>query len=133
MLVNFWSEWCRRCEASIPVLKELYSSYNDKGFEVITVQLNRNTDSSIESFEEHEFPWIDVIDSEKFQGDLNGWRAAITTSYALPDEEIVYDTTFRAEPIGFLIDSEGCIVQRDLTTEELESTLASRWSEGSTK
>ena len=131
VLVNFWSEWCRRCEASIPVLKDLYSSYHDKGFEVITVQLNRNTDRSIESFEENEFPWIDVIDSKKFQGDLKGWRAAITTSYALPGEDIVYDTTFRAEPNGFLIDSEGCIVQRDLTTEELESALASRWSEGS--
>ena len=128
VLVNFWPQWCRPCEVSIPVLKELYSSYNDKGFEIITVQLDRNTDRSIESFEENEFPWIDVIDSEKFQGDLNGWRAPITTSYALHGEDIVYDTTFRAEPIGFLIDSEGCIVQRDLTTEELKSALVSRWS-----
>ncbi|MYD46402.1 MAG: redoxin domain-containing protein [Gammaproteobacteria bacterium] len=133
VLVNFWPQWCRPCDASIPVLKELYSSYNDKGFEIITVQLNRNTDSSIESFEENEFPWIDVIDSDKFQGDLNGWRAPIATSYAAPSRGIIHDTAFRAEPNGFLIDSEGCIVQRDLSTEELKSTLASRWSEESTK
>ena len=130
VLVNFWSQWCRPCEASIPVLKDLYSSYNDKGFEIITVQLNRNTDRSIESFEENDFPWIDVIESKKFQGDLKGWRAPITTSYALPGEDIVYDTTFRAKPNGFLIDSEGCIVQRDLSIKELKSALASRWSEG---
>ncbi|MCY3540451.1 MAG: TlpA disulfide reductase family protein [Gammaproteobacteria bacterium] len=129
VLVNFWNLWCEPCIDSIPALKEMYSAYHDGGFEIVTIHLNRNTYRGLESLEENEFPWVDVINSNN--GDLTGWEATIETSYSRMGLGIVYENIFSAEPHGFLIDSEGCILRRDLSTEELDSVLASRWSEES--
>ena len=130
VLVNFWDKRCEPCIDSIPVLKEIYSAYHDEGFEIITVHLNRNKFSWTKSIDENETPGIDVFDSD--DGELKGWEAPIETSYTPQGMGTHYETVSGpTTPNGFLIDQEGCIVQRDLTTEELESALASRWSEGS--
>lgn len=129
VLVNFWDSYCEPCIASIPDLKEMHSTYHAKGFEIIIVHLTRFTYRSRKGFEQNEFPWIDVIDSDN--SDLKDWQAPIVTSYTQPGLGLVYETAYSAALNGFLIDGEGCIVQRDLSTEELENVLASRWSEDS--
>ena len=129
VLLNFWNRGCEPCIASIPSLRELYSDYHDEGFEIITVHLSSNAYHSVRILEENEIPWIDVIDTDR--GDLKGWEAPIETSYRALGMGIVYDSAFATTPHGFLIDHEGCIVRRDLSTEELETALESRWSEES--
>jgi thiol-disulfide isomerase/thioredoxin len=37
VLLDFWGSWCRPCRASHPHLKELYSKFKDKGFEIIGI------------------------------------------------------------------------------------------------
>jgi len=37
VLIDFWASWCVPCRKSMPHVKELYSQYKDKGFEVIGV------------------------------------------------------------------------------------------------
>lgn len=45
VLVEFWASWCAPCIAKFPTLKQLYSRYQDTGFEVLTVSLNTNVDN----------------------------------------------------------------------------------------
>lgn len=129
VLVNFWDSYCDSCIAIIPNLKEMHSTYHAKGFEIIIVHLTRFTYRSRKTFEQNEFPWIDVIDPD--DRDLKDWQAPIVTSYTRPGLGVVYETAYSAALIGFLIDGEGCIVRRDMSAEELENVLASRWSEDS--
>ncbi len=119
VLVDFWASWCGPCIASFPALKEMYSTYQNEGFEIITVSIDSTLEDWQAGFEENELPWIDVIDAAD-DGELKGWQAPMATAYGV-----------NYVPKGFLIDSEGCIVQRDLHTEELESVLAARWDEES--
>lgn len=127
VLLNFWNTWCESCAASVPTLKELYSAYHEAGFEVITVHLSSNKYPVRKNFEENDFPWLDVIDSE--DSELKGWEAPIKTSYSrIGLGSIVYEPTFFGAPHGFLIDNKGCIVGRNISTEELETALVSRWS-----
>lgn len=37
VLLDFWGSWCHPCRASHPHLKELYSKFKDKGFEIVGI------------------------------------------------------------------------------------------------
>lgn len=42
VLLDFWASWCVPCRRSNPHLKELYSKYKDKGFEIIGISDDDN-------------------------------------------------------------------------------------------
>ncbi|MYC24378.1 MAG: TlpA family protein disulfide reductase [Gammaproteobacteria bacterium] len=119
VLVDFWASWCGPCVDSFPALKEMYSKYQNEGFEIITVSIDSTLEDWKTGFEENDLPWIDVIDAAD-DGELKGWQAPMATAYGV-----------NYIPKKFLIDTEGCIVQLDLPTAELEKVLATRWQEES--
>lgn len=129
VLVNFWDRNCGSCIASIPALEEMHSTYHADGFEIIVVHLTNFTYSRRHGIEHFEFPWIDVSDSDN--SDPEGSQSPIVTSYTQPRRWRLLHEYSDAAPNGFLIDGEGCIIQRYPSTEKLEKILASRWSEES--
>ena len=40
ILINFWATWCGPCRLEIPDFNELYTKYNKKGFEVLSVSIS---------------------------------------------------------------------------------------------
>lgn len=42
ILVNLWATWCPPCIAEMPSLNELQAQYGDDGFEVITINFDRD-------------------------------------------------------------------------------------------
>jgi len=40
LLLEFWATWCGPCIVEIPALKEAYTNYKDKGFEIIGIGLD---------------------------------------------------------------------------------------------
>ncbi|MFH0931839.1 MAG: redoxin domain-containing protein [Candidatus Zixiibacteriota bacterium] len=50
VLLNFWATWCSPCRIEIPSMVELYKKYNDKGLEIIGVNLDRMDKSGVEKF-----------------------------------------------------------------------------------
>ena len=106
VLVDFWASWCGPCIESIPALKDLYTSYHESGFEIVSISVDDHHDAWAEGSEEYELPWVNL-------GELKGFRGDIATSYGV---------TFI--PKSYLLDHEGQIVQKDLSPEKLDEWLA---------
>ena len=105
VLVDFWASWCGPCIAQFPELKEVYAKHSDNRFEVINVSLDDNLEDWERASGEQELPWVDIGDMQAFEGD---------TAKA-------YGVTFI--PKGYLIGSDGIIVAKDMTMEDLDQYL----------
>ena len=68
VLIDFWASWCSPCIAEFPTLKKLYSTYNNDGFEIVSVSLDRQSYEWKVMSEKQELPWIDLADTEGMDG-----------------------------------------------------------------
>jgi thiol-disulfide isomerase/thioredoxin len=106
-LVDFWFSHCRPCLESFPALKDLYVTYQAKGFEIVSISTDPTEDTAL-------------------------WHKRLT-AYALPwpqylDENAVAATKSKVQlyPATFLLDHTGKVLLRDITPEELAIFLASK-------
>ena len=111
VLLDFWTSTCGPCIASFPKLKELRSQYSEDGFEIISIALDAEREDWVDASAEHELPWIELGEQEHFYG-------KVATLYGV-----------RFIPKSYLVDSEGCLMQKDLPTESLEQVLVSRYDD----
>lgn len=106
-LVEFWASWCGPCIAEIPYLKSAYEKYRDKGFEILSVNLDEDPAAwETASVEKYDIPWVNVCDGEAF------------------DSTIAKLYRVKAIPANYLITSDGKRVARHLRGESLETKLA---------
>lgn len=111
VLLDFWASWCGPCIASFPHLKQIYSTYKDKGFEIVAVAIDETHEEWEQASSEQDLPWINV-------GENKGWEGPTTNMYAVD-----------RLPLSFLIDTEGCILRRNIATNTLEELLVARYGE----
>lgn len=108
VLIDFWASWCGPCIADFPSLKKLHSNFNDDGFEIIAISIDSTFEAWEDGSEEHQLPWISL-------GEIEGWNGPTTKAYGVS-----------FIPKKYLIDSQGCILKKDLSTSALEEFLATR-------
>ena len=112
VLIDFWASWCGPCIASFPKLKELRDTYGQDRFEILAVSIDREREEWEESSAEHEVPWINL-------GELEAWHGEVATMYGV-----------HFVPKSYLVDSDGCILQKDLPTTSLEEVLLEQFGGG---
>ena len=117
LLLDFWASWCSPCLADIPALKEIYSKYHGRGFEIVGMNSEtlgqgqidpdflRDTESRArEIVRTREVPWTQA-----------------TTATSVPVAVRVFGVN--SLPSKVLIDRDGRVIGRVKTTSELDELL----------
>lgn len=105
VLVDFWAKWCKPCRMENPNVVRMYKKYNEKGFEVFGVSLDRRREDWIKAIEEDQLHWTQV-------SDLKYWRSEAAQLYNIT-----------AIPFALLLDPEGRIIGKNLRGKQLENKL----------
>lgn len=106
VLIDFWAAWCRPCRMENPNVVRMYHKYNDKGFEVFGVSLDKNREDWLAAIENDGLVWTQVSDLQYF-------NSAAASLYNI-----------QAIPATFLIDPDGKIIAKNLRGAALEEKLA---------
>lgn len=107
-MIDFWAGWCSPCRNFNPTLVKIYNEYNDKGFEVYGVSLDKTKEKWEEAIKEDGLPWIQV-------SELKYWNGEYTKLYNV-----------NYIPQNVFVDQEGKIIARKITEEEIEELLKER-------
>jgi Thiol-disulfide isomerase and thioredoxins len=94
VLLDFWASWCRPCRDDFPYLKDLYTKYHSKGFEI----LNISRDDNIKA-------WKAAIQTDG----IDIWKHASSKQNG---DGILKSYFVNAIPVKILIDKEGIIIGR---------------------
>ncbi len=96
VLVNFWATWCAPCKEELPFFNRLYSKYNSLGFEILGVNIDKNSAKAIEFSENLGLSFHILLDPA---GEVSS-RYRITT---MPSTAVVAkDGTLRFIHRGFI-------------------------------
>jgi thiol-disulfide isomerase/thioredoxin len=105
VLLDFWATWCGPCREAIPHLINLQKTYQEKGFEVIGVNVDKGDVETVRRFvKSMEIPY----------------------TITLPSEEVSRKYGVTALPTTIIIDKEGKIRQKFLGfTSEISRQITS--------
>lgn len=106
VLIDFWASWCGPCRRESPNVRNVYSKYHDKGFEVFSVSLDKDYNNWVKAIKDDQLVWPNHV------SDLKYWSSEAAAIYGV-----------RSIPAMFLLDREGRIVAKDLRGEALERAV----------
>lgn len=105
-LLEFWASWCGPCRRENPNLVKIYNRYNEKGFEIIGVSLDKSKPQWIRAISDDYLTWSHV-------SNLQFWQDPIARLYKVS-----------AIPASFILDEKGMIVAKNLRGSQLESKVS---------
>lgn len=105
VLVDFWASWCGPCRAEMPNVRNAYNRFHPKGFEIVGISLDSQSDDWQHATEQMGITWPQM-------SDLKGWKSEAATLYGV-----------RSIPFTLLFDPDGKVVATGLRGESLMQKL----------
>lgn len=106
LLIDFWATWCGPCIAEMPNVKNVYTKYHSKGFEIVGISLDQSRDKLDKYIASQEIAWPQYFDGKY-------WNNDIAVSYGI-----------KSIPATFLVDKKGKIRYKSLRGRQLETAVA---------
>ena len=103
VLIDFWASWCGPCRQESPNVQKQYQLYKDKGFEVVSVSIDKKEDA-----------WRKAVEEDQIKG---------TLLLAQDSKKIMKDYVFSGIPYMVLLDKEGKVLALNLRGEALQEKL----------
>lgn len=113
VLLDFWAGWCKPCRRENPNVVAMYNKYNDQGFEVFSVSLDRTRNKWVSAIDEDGLTWPTHV------SDLKYFQSAAAIQYKV-----------NAIPFALLLDPEGRVIGKNLRGRALQAKLAQIFGEG---
>ncbi|MEO0470726.1 MAG: TlpA disulfide reductase family protein [Bacteroidota bacterium] len=105
VLLDFWASWCKPCRRENPNVVRAYQKYKDKGFDILSISLDRSREPWLQAIEADNMSWHHV-------SDLKFWQSEAAKAYQVS-----------SIPATFLLDREGKIVAKNLRGNALDAKL----------
>ena len=112
VLLDFWAGWCKPCRMENPNVVNMYNKYNDDGFEVFSVSLDRTRNQWVNAIEKDGLIWPSHV------SDLKYFNSEAAMKYKV-----------NAIPFALLLDPEGRVIGKNLRGRTLQAKLASIFGE----
>ena len=106
VLLDFWASWCVPCRRDNPNVVALYNRYKAKGFEIVGISLDNSKEAWIKGINDDKITWPQM-------SDIAGWNSAAAKLYGV-----------REIPYTFLLDKDGKIIAKKLSSDALKAKLA---------
>jgi thiol-disulfide isomerase/thioredoxin len=108
LILTFWTTWCPPCRAEIPHFIDLYSTYKQKGLEVVGINLETfNIDGVKEFVKRYKISYPILIGDNKVSFDYGGITSIPTNFIITQDSKI-----FRVY-VGY---EEKAVFEKDIQT-----------------
>jgi thiol-disulfide isomerase/thioredoxin len=64
ILLDFWATWCPPCKQSMPFLNRMRNELKDKGFEIVAINVDENTEDAQRFLQENPVDYSIAMDPE---------------------------------------------------------------------
>jgi len=108
VLLHYWATWCGPCKNDMESIKELYSKYGSRGFRVLGVNLDHDSNEVAQFLRSHRFPWTHLQEPGGLEGRLANEMGILTL------------------PTMLLIGEDGRVISRSIHVSEVEPELKKR-------
>lgn len=107
-LIDLWASWCGPCRRSAMSMIPVYEAYKDKGFTIVGVAREENSENMKRAIEKDGYPWLNLLE--------------------LKDENKIWEKYGAGKSGGLtvLVNSDGTILAVWPTAEEVEQILQNK-------